>query len=141
MFAKFGNATKFGEWIMQVTEIRIFMADEDRLKAYVTVTFDDCFVVRDLKIINGNSGLFVAMPSKKKKDGSYKDIAHPVHSQFRNYLEDLILKKFQEELKAAQNGLPVRRVGDEDEYFDTSKQSRPPLDYPASLATKKDPLV
>lgn len=82
---------------MEITEVRVFLSDEDRLKAYVTVTFDKCFVVRDLKIIQGNNGLFVAMPSKKGKDGSYKDIAHPIHSDFRQKLEDLILQKYYDE--------------------------------------------
>ena len=53
---------------MEVTEVRIFPVQEDRLKAYVAITFDNCFVVRDLKVISGNNGLFVAMPSKKRKD-------------------------------------------------------------------------
>lgn len=99
---------------MEVTETRIFLADEERLKAYVTVTFDNCFVVRDLKIINGNSGLFVAMPSKKKKDGSYKDIAHPINSDFRNYLERLILDKYQDELKMVDAGFPIKRATEDD---------------------------
>lgn len=103
---------------MEVTEIRVFLADEDRLKAYVTVTFDNCFVVRDLKIINGNTGLFVAMPSKKKKDGSYKDIAHPINSDFRTYLERLVLDKFKDELKMVDAGFPVRRASDMDSDFD-----------------------
>lgn len=104
---------------MEVTEVRVFVADEDdeRLKAYATVTFDNCFVVRDLKIINGNSGLFVAMPSKKRKDGTYKDIAHPIHSEFRQSLENIILEKYNSEHKspgdvqadAAKKG-PIERV-------------------------------
>lgn len=98
---------------MEVTEIRVFIAEEDRLKAYVTVTFDNCFVVRDLKIINGNNGLFVAMPSKKKKDGSYKDIAHPINSQYRNYLEKLILEKYNDEMKMVEAGFPIKREEDE----------------------------
>jgi stage V sporulation protein G len=55
---------------MEVTEVKIFPVQEDRLKAYVAITFDRCFVVRDLKVINRNNGLFVAMPSKKRKDGT-----------------------------------------------------------------------
>ena len=62
---------------MELTEIRVFPVDEDKLRAYVTVTLDHCFVVRDLKIIRGTTGLFVSMPSKRRKDGTYKDIAHP----------------------------------------------------------------
>lgn len=99
---------------MEVTEVRIFLADEERLKAYVTVTFDNCFVVRDLKIINGNTGLFVAMPSKKKKDGSYKDIAHPINSDFRTYLESLILEKYNDEIKMVEAGFPIKKASDDD---------------------------
>jgi len=97
---------------MEVTEIRVFLADEERLKAYVTVTFNDCFVVRDLKVINGNGGLFVAMPSKKKKDGTYKDIAHPINSDFRNYLEKKILDKYNDEYKMIEAGFPIKKVAD-----------------------------
>lgn len=105
---------------MEVTEIRVFLADEDRLKAYVTVTFDNCFVVRDLKVIYGNNGLFVAMPSKKKKDGTYKDIAHPIHADFRNYLENLILEKYNDEAKQINAGFPAKKAtdGDYDDTFD-----------------------
>ena len=98
---------------MEVTEIRVFLSDEDRLKAYVTITFDNCFVVRDLKVINGNNGLFVAMPSKKKKDGSYKDIAHPIHSDFRNYLEKLVLEKYNDETKMVEAGFPIKKEEDD----------------------------
>ena len=99
---------------MEITEVRIFLADEDRLKAYVTVTFDNCFVVRDLKVIRGNTGLFVAMPSKKKKDGTYKDIAHPIHSDFRAFIEKAILKKYEDEIKMAEAGFPVKKSEDAD---------------------------
>jgi stage V sporulation protein G len=102
---------------MDVTEIRIFLADEERLKAYVTVTFNDCFVVRDLKVINGNGGLFVAMPSKKKKDGTYKDIAHPINSDFRTYLENLILEKYKDELKMVEAGFPIKREDSDQDSF------------------------
>ena len=58
---------------MEITEVRVFPVNEERLKAYVTITLDACFVVRDLKVINGNTGLFVAMPAKRRKDGTFKD--------------------------------------------------------------------
>ena len=61
---------------MDITDVQIFVANEDKLKAYATITLDNCFVVRDLKVIQGLSGLFVAMPAKKRKDGSFRDIAH-----------------------------------------------------------------
>ena len=84
---------------MEITEVKIFPVNEDKLKAYVTIIFENCFVVRDLKIINGNTGLFVAMPSKKRKDGTFRDIAHPLNSDMRNAMEKLILKSYEEELK------------------------------------------
>ena len=65
---------------MNITEVRVFPVGEERLKGYATIIFDDCFIVRDLKIINGNTGLFVAMPSKKRKDGTFKDTAHPLNT-------------------------------------------------------------
>lgn len=108
---------------MDITEIRVFLADEDRLKAYVTVTFENCFVVRDLKVINGNGGLFVAMPSKKKKDGSYKDVAHPINADFRNYLEEQILEKYRDELKMVEAGFPIRKRDDDD--FETIDSDTP----------------
>lgn len=84
---------------MEITEVKVFPVNEDKLKAYVTIIFDNCFVVRDLKIINGNTGLFVAMPSKKRKDGTFRDIAHPLNSEMRTEIENHILKIYEEELK------------------------------------------
>ena len=83
---------------MDVTEVRVFPVEEDRLKAYVTITFDGCFVIRDLKVINGNKGLFVAMPSRKRKDGSYRDTAHPLNPQTRHMIEARVLEEYQREV-------------------------------------------
>lgn len=88
---------------MKVTEVKVFPVNEERLKAYVTVTFDECFVVRDLKIIKGNDGLFVAMPSKKRKDGQFKDIAHPLNQETRSMIEQAIFEEY-EKHEAALNG-------------------------------------
>ncbi|MBE6349746.1 MAG: septation regulator SpoVG [Spirochaetaceae bacterium] len=80
---------------MKITEIRIRkVAAEGKLKAYVTVTFDDCFVVHNVKIIEGKTGLFIAMPSRKTSTGDYKDVAHPISPEFRNELQDKILAEF-----------------------------------------------
>ena len=84
---------------MEITEVKVFPVNEEKLKAYVTIIFDNCFVVRDLKIINGNTGLFVAMPSKKRKDGTFRDIAHPLNSELRASIEKKILQVYEEELK------------------------------------------
>jgi stage V sporulation protein G len=83
---------------MEVTEIRVFPVDEDKLRAYVTITFDHCFVVRDLKIIRGTSGLFVSMPSKRRKDGTYKDIAHPLNNETRRMIEEKIIAQYEKVL-------------------------------------------
>ncbi len=80
---------------MQVTEVRVFPVDEDKLKAYVTITLDHCFVIRDLKIIHGSTGYFVSMPSKKRKDGTYKDIAHPINNETRRMIEQAVLTQYE----------------------------------------------
>jgi len=82
---------------MQITEVKVFPVNEERLKAYVTITLDNCFIVRDLKVIDGNNGLFVAMPSKKRKDGTFRDIAHPLNSECREAMESAILAAYRNE--------------------------------------------
>jgi len=85
---------------MKVTEVKVYPVNEERLKAYAAITIDDCFVVRDLKIIQGTSGLFVAMPSKKRKDGLFRDIAHPLNKETREEIEDLVFEAYENELKS-----------------------------------------
>ena len=85
---------------MKITEVKVFPVNEDRLKAYVSITFDASFVVRDLKVIQGTSGLFVAMPSKKRKDGQFRDIAHPLNQETRAMIEDAVFAEFEKELAA-----------------------------------------
>jgi stage V sporulation protein G len=80
---------------MQVTEVRVFPVQEDKLKAYVTITLDQCFVVRDLKVIRSGTGYFVSMPSKKRSDGSYKDVAHPINKETRAMMEQRILEEYE----------------------------------------------
>ncbi len=80
---------------MEVTEVRVFPVNEEKLRAYVTITFDRCFVIRDLKIIQGANGLFVSMPSKKRKDGTYRDIAHPINTETRRMIEERIIAEYQ----------------------------------------------
>ncbi|MCM2277592.1 MAG: septation regulator SpoVG [Oligoflexia bacterium] len=89
---------------MEITEVKVFPVDEEKLKAYITIVLDNCFVVRDLKIISGNGGLFVAMPSKRRKDGTFKDIAHPLNQSTRATMEKTILDAYLAEIK---KGSPV----------------------------------
>ncbi|HBL16320.1 MAG: septation protein SpoVG [Elusimicrobia bacterium GWA2_69_24] len=84
---------------MEITEIRVHLRSEDKLKAFVTVTFDGCFVVRNMKIIEGNKGLLLCMPSRKLPNGNYKDVAHPITMEFRHYLEQKIMAAYEEEAK------------------------------------------
>lgn len=90
---------------MQITEVKVFPVDEEKLKAYITIVLDDCFVVRDLKIINGTSGLFVAMPSKKRKDGAFKDIAHPLNQETRTVMEKQVLDAYLAEIRGERKTL------------------------------------
>lgn len=84
---------------MEITEVKVFPVDEEKLKAYITIVLDNCFVVRDLKIISGTAGLFVAMPSKRRKDGTFKDIAHPLNQSTRASMEKRILDAYLVEIK------------------------------------------
>lgn len=83
---------------MDITEVKVFPVNEAKLKAYVTITLDRCFVVRDLKVIEGTTGLFIAMPSKRRKDGTFKDIAHPLNVETRERMERTILEEYDREI-------------------------------------------
>ena len=80
---------------MNITELKIRKVEGDeKLKAYVTVTFDDCFVVHNINIIEGKSGLFVAMPSRRNSEGVYVDVAHPINPEFRSELQTRIISDY-----------------------------------------------
>jgi stage V sporulation protein G len=98
---------------MRITEVKIYPVNEERLKAYVSITIENSFVIRDLKIIQGPNGLFVAMPSKKRKDGQFRDIAHPLNQETRSEIEDVIFEAFEKEVKAMGESLTnLRRSSD-----------------------------
>ena len=84
---------------MQITDIRIRkIAKEGKMKAVVSVTFDNAFVVHDIKVIDGEKGLFIAMPSRKATDGEYRDIAHPINSGTRNNIQKIVLEAYEKAL-------------------------------------------
>lgn len=86
---------------MNITDVRVRkVAKEGKMKAVVSITIDDEFVVHDIKVIEGEKGLFIAMPSRKATDGEYRDIAHPINSGTRDKIQTLILDKYQEMLAA-----------------------------------------
>ena len=84
---------------MKITEIRVSLRDDEKLKAFVSMTIENCFVVRGMKIISGNKGLFVAMPSRRKPDGTFQDLAHPINNQTRKWLEEQIIEQYKLELE------------------------------------------
>ncbi len=82
---------------MEITDIRISLRDEEKLKAFADVTFDDCFVVKGMRVINGTKGYFVSMPSRRRKDGTFQDIAHPVNAETRRLIEEKVIAAYQKE--------------------------------------------
>jgi len=94
---------------MEITDVRVYPVEEEKLKGYATITFDNCFVVRDVKIIYGPKGLFVAMPSKKRKDGTYRDTAHPLNSEMRSMIENRVLGVYRDGQKKVSIGEELSR--------------------------------
>ena len=86
---------------MKITDVRVRIVkkDDSKLKAVASITIDDCFVVHDIKVIEGSEGYFVAMPSRKSSEGEHKDIAHPINTETREMILKMILDAFNEELK------------------------------------------
>ena len=101
-----GDTSEEGD-TMEISEIRVTLRNEDKLKAFVTVTFDKCFAVRNMKIVDGEKGPMLCMPSRKLPDGSFKDVAHPINADFRLYLEKAIFKIYEEEIKKAPGTPPT----------------------------------
>ena len=90
---------------MQITDIRVRKTyDEGKMKAIVSVTFDDQFVIHDIKIIEGDNGVFIAMPSRKMPNGEFKDIAHPINLETRVTIQNEVLKAYEEKLKEIEQG-------------------------------------
>jgi len=98
---------------MEITEVKVFPVAEEKLKAFVSITFDHCFVVSDIKIIQGGNGLFVSMPSKKRKNGSFRDIAHPLDSDTRRRIEEQIIREYREVVSHSGGDvtMPLRELG------------------------------
>lgn len=80
---------------MNITQVKVFPVNEEKLKAYVSIVIDGCFLVSDLKIIQGPNGLFISMPSKRKKNGEFKDVAHPLNRETREMLEKHVLAEYE----------------------------------------------
>ena len=100
---------------MKITDTRVVLHDDEKLRAFVSITLDNWIVIRGLKVIRGNKGLFVAMPNRRRPDGSFQDIAHPIHPQARQWLEETVLGEYKR---------AIRRERDEDaESLDVDQDS------------------
>jgi stage V sporulation protein G len=104
--------------MIQITEVRVSLRNDEKLKAFVSITLNDSFVIRGLKIIRGNSGLFVAMPSRKRPDGQHQDLAHPINDSTRRYLTDRVMTEYERELiqAGALGGAPAEAEAHANDY-------------------------
>jgi stage V sporulation protein G len=80
---------------MEITEVKVFPIQEEKLRAFVSIVIDRCFMVNDIKVIQGRDGLFISMPSRRKKNGDFKDIAHPLNNETRRMIEERILTEYE----------------------------------------------
>jgi stage V sporulation protein G len=92
--------------MIRITDVKISLRQDEKLRAFATVTLDNCFVVRGLKVIQTGRGMFVAMPARRKPDGKFQDVAHPINADARAYLERLVLEVYMQALEASGNGGP-----------------------------------
>ncbi|MEI3614898.1 septation regulator SpoVG [Pseudogracilibacillus sp. SO30301A] len=97
---------------MEVTDVRLRrVSAEGKMRAIASITFDDEFVVHDVRIIDGNNGLFVAMPSKRTSDGEFRDIAHPINSKTREKIQEAVLKEYESREESGSNVLHYEGAG------------------------------
>ena len=101
--------------MIEITEVRVSLRNDDKLKAFVSITLNNAFVIRGLKIIKGNNGLFVAMPSRKRPDGQHQDLAHPINDTTRKYLTQIVLDEYERELVNPQAPRPANAMADDHE--------------------------
>jgi stage V sporulation protein G len=100
---------------MRISDVKISLRDDEKLKAFATVTFEDCFVVRGMKVIQAARGLFVAMPARRKPDGTFQDVAHPIHVAARADLERQVLEAYRKAIAAGQGMDPGDDAGPDGE--------------------------
>ncbi len=116
---------------MEITEVKVFPVGEEKLKAFVSIVFDRCFMVNDIKIIQGKDSLFISMPSRRKRNGKFKDVAHPLNTETRQRMERQILAEYERVLEESQAEKTERRaeepesraVEEDDEKADSLPES------------------
>ena len=130
---------------MEITEVKVFPVNEEKLKAFVSIVFDRCFMVNDIKIIQGRDGLFISMPSRKKKNGEFKDVAHPLNNDTRRMIEIQVVEEYERVLAERGESLPApaRAFADGDDRSQQDgrpqKDERPPRDDRAAAAGNGKP--
>lgn len=97
---------------VEITDVRVVPVRDEKLKAYVSIVFDGCFLVNDLKVIQGKEGLFVSMPSRKLRNGEFKDVAHPLNQRTRDWLEARVLEAYRSTVDGAGVDAKVEALGD-----------------------------
>lgn len=112
---------------MDITQVKIFPVGEDKLKAFVSIVFDHCFMVNDIKVIQGKDGLFLSMPSRRKRTGEFKDVAHPLNNETRRGIEERVLGEYR---RMVDDPTPRRpdRADEGDIGEPTQAASGPPAD-------------
>jgi stage V sporulation protein G len=122
---------------LEITDVKVVPVDEERLKAFASVVFHGCFVVSDIKIIAGENKLFLSMPSKKQKDGTYRDVAHPLNSETRKYIEDQVLAEYHSVMarRGEQHRKPAQPVA---EPGSSASESGSSPSEPGSSASEPD---
>jgi stage V sporulation protein G len=126
---------------MKITDVKVFPVEEEKLKAYATITFDSSFIVRDLKVISGNKGFFIAMPSKKRKDGTFRDVAHPLNSETRKMIEDAVLEVYKKEIAAGTPGKRYPVDGAEEEVPESETSAGEPGSDTSPSVEEEEPGI
>lgn len=112
---------------LDISEIRITLRDDNKLKGFASITLEDAFVIRGLKIIEGSHGLFIAMPSRKRKDGTFQDIAHPINMSTREWMENQVVAAYRQEILRVERGEippPGRDADDDDDGHGSMMQEK-----------------
>jgi stage V sporulation protein G len=110
---------------MNITDIRIFPVGDAKLKAFVSIIIDHSFLISGIKVIEGATGLFLSMPSKKRKDGTFKDIAHPLNQETRTWMEKTIIAKYNEVLQASPDSPPKMDLHENEIHAEPAPEATP----------------
>jgi stage V sporulation protein G len=128
---------------MEITEVKVFPIQEEKLKAFVSIVFDQCFMVNDIKIIQGRDGLFISMPSRKKKNGEFKDVAHPLNNETRRMIEDKVLGEYERILGERGERMPQvasSAPGDGESALTSGSEQMPPVSQIPPIPSMAPPI-